>query len=120
MGLLTSIQPTLSCGALPSGLWALTAEFLVLLVAQPHRPPIPSRQGDEAVKVSAFKEALGLVDEDAAPVHIEVGRRLMREGFETKDRNAVFEKRKVREGLPGGDENPSRRQRRRAGMVQRI
>ncbi len=53
-------------------------------------------QGDEASRVAAFKECLGLSDEDAAPVHIEVGRRFMREGFETKDRNAVFEKRKVR------------------------
>ncbi|GLC39997.1 hypothetical protein PLESTB_000120100 [Pleodorina starrii] len=52
-------------------------------------------KGDEAAKVAAFKEALGLVDEDAAPVHIEVGRRFMREGFETKDRTAVFEKRKA-------------------------
>ncbi|GIL58607.1 hypothetical protein Vafri_13622 [Volvox africanus] len=52
-------------------------------------------KGDEAAKVSVFKDALGLADEDAAPVHIEVGRRFMREGFETKDRNAVFEKRKA-------------------------
>ncbi|KAG2482678.1 hypothetical protein HYH03_018413 [Edaphochlamys debaryana] len=52
-------------------------------------------KGDEAVKVAAFKECLGLADEDAAPVHIEVGRRFMREGFETKDRNALFEKRKA-------------------------
>lgn len=47
------------------------------------------------VQISAFKDSLGLSDEDAAPVHIEVGRRLMREGFETKDRGAAFEKRKV-------------------------
>lgn len=52
-------------------------------------------KGDEASRVAAFKECLGLSDEDAAPVHIEVGRRFMREGFETKDRNAVFEKRKA-------------------------
>ncbi|EFJ41589.1 hypothetical protein VOLCADRAFT_98450 [Volvox carteri f. nagariensis] len=52
-------------------------------------------KGDEAAKVAAFKDILGLADEDAAPVHIEVGRRFMREGFETKDRNAVFEKRKA-------------------------
>ncbi|PNW77802.1 hypothetical protein CHLRE_10g452450v5 [Chlamydomonas reinhardtii] len=52
-------------------------------------------KGDEAIKVAAFKDILGLADEDAAPVHIEVGRRMMREGFETKDRNAVFEKRKA-------------------------
>jgi hypothetical protein len=29
--------------------------------------------------VSAFKEALGLSDEEAAPVHIEVARRLFRQ-----------------------------------------
>ncbi|GFR49409.1 hypothetical protein Agub_g11462 [Astrephomene gubernaculifera] len=52
-------------------------------------------KGDEAARVSAFKEALGLADEDAAPVHIEVGRRLMREGFETKDRTQLFEKKKA-------------------------
>jgi hypothetical protein len=33
-----------------------------------------------------FKDVLGLSDEDAAPVHIEVGRRLSRIGFEYKDR----------------------------------
>lgn len=52
------------------------------------------------VQVRAFKESLGLSDEDAAPVHIEVGRRFMREGFETKDRGAAFEKRKVRQPPP--------------------
>jgi hypothetical protein len=42
--------------------------------------------GDEASKVRVFKDVLGLSDEDAAPVHIEVGRRLSRIGFEYKDR----------------------------------
>ncbi|MEW5315412.1 MAG: hypothetical protein WDW38_006843 [Sanguina aurantia] len=51
--------------------------------------------GDEGPKVKAFKEALGLSDEDAAPVHIDVGRRLSRDGFESKDRNTQFESRKA-------------------------
>lgn len=36
-------------------------------------------RGDEAPKMTAFKEALGLSDEEAAPVHIEVARRLFRQ-----------------------------------------
>ncbi|KAF8060559.1 SULTR2 [Scenedesmus sp. PABB004] len=51
--------------------------------------------GDEAAKVRLFKDVLGLADEDAAPVHIEVGRRLSRIGFEYKDRTAQFEQRKA-------------------------
>lgn len=51
--------------------------------------------GTEADKIRAFKDALGLSDEDAAPVHIEVGRRLSRIGFEYKDRQAQFEQRKT-------------------------
>lgn len=47
-------------------------------------------RGDEAEKVKLFKEALGLSDEDAAPVHIDVGRRLSRQGFEIKDRQSQF------------------------------
>ncbi len=43
-----------------------------------------------------LKEALGLSDEDAAPAHIDVARRLYRQGFETKDRQQQFEQRKVR------------------------
>ncbi|KAF6255592.1 hypothetical protein COO60DRAFT_1641425 [Scenedesmus sp. NREL 46B-D3] len=51
--------------------------------------------GDEAGKVRVFKDVLGLSDEDAAPVHIEVGRRLSRIGFEYKDRQSQFEQRKA-------------------------
>uniref|UniRef100_A0A383VE54 Uncharacterized protein n=1 Tax=Tetradesmus obliquus TaxID=3088 RepID=A0A383VE54_TETOB len=51
--------------------------------------------GDEANKVRVFKDVLGLSDEDAAPVHIEVGRRLSRIGFEYKDRQSQFEQRKA-------------------------
>lgn len=54
-----------------------------------------SCSGTEAAKVRAFKDVLGLSDEDAAPVHIEVGRRLSRIGFEYKDRQAQFEQRKA-------------------------
>jgi hypothetical protein len=36
-------------------------------------------RGDEAPKIQAFREALGLSDEDAAPVHVEVARRLFRQ-----------------------------------------
>jgi len=52
-------------------------------------------KGDEGPKIKAFKETLGLSDEDAAPVHIEVGRRLSRQQFEYKDRQAQFEQRKA-------------------------
>lgn len=43
-------------------------------------------RGDEADRIRAFKEALGLADEDAAPVHIDVGRRIMRSRFEAGSR----------------------------------
>ncbi len=36
-------------------------------------------RGDEAPKLIAFKAALELTDEDAAPVHVEVARRLFRQ-----------------------------------------
>ena len=63
-------------------------------------PPLSSRRflplrGDEAAKIRAFKQALGLEDEDAAPAHLDVARRLYRSGFETKDRTQQFEQRKV-------------------------
>ena len=56
-------------------------------------------RGGESDKVKQFKESLGLSDEDAAPVHIEVARRLFRQGYETGDRQQQFEQRKVRLGL---------------------
>ena len=52
-------------------------------------------RGDEAPKVAAFRDALGLSDEDAAPVFIEVGRRLSRAGFEVNSRAGQFEQRKA-------------------------
>ena len=42
--------------------------------------------GTEAVRVAAFKDALGLADEDAAPVHLDVGRRFARERYEAGSR----------------------------------
>ena len=59
-------------------------------------------RGDEADRVRALKEALGLSDEDAAPAHIDVARRLYRQGFETKDRQQQFEQRKVKGGGGAG------------------
>jgi hypothetical protein len=55
-------------------------------------PPgdVPLR-GDEAESIRAFKEALGLSDEDAAPVHIDVGRRIMRSRFEASTRSGSSE-----------------------------
>ena len=44
-------------------------------------------RGDEADNIRAFKEALGLSDEDAAPAHIDVGRRIMRSRFEASTRS---------------------------------
>ena len=43
-------------------------------------------RGNEADSIRAFKEALGLSDEDAAPAHIDVGRRIMRSRFEASTR----------------------------------
>ncbi|GBF94257.1 110 kDa translocon of chloroplast envelope inner membrane [Raphidocelis subcapitata] len=62
-----------------------------------HAVPSGDQQlrGDEAPKILAFKEALGLSDEEAAPVFIEVGRRLSRAGYEIKDRQEQFQQRKA-------------------------
>ena len=42
--------------------------------------------GNEADRIVAFKAALGVDDEDAAPVHMDVGRRFMRARFEASSR----------------------------------
>jgi Chloroplast envelope transporter len=52
--------------------------------------------GDEYVRVRSFRSALGLSDEDAAEVHLDVGKRLYSRAYEAKDRNAAFEQKKVR------------------------
>lgn len=51
--------------------------FMPVTHAAPDPAPAGNEQlkGDEAGKVKAMKEALELTDEDAAPVHMEVGRR---------------------------------------------
>eukprot|EP00210_Caulerpa_lentillifera_P002696 g2576.t1 len=45
-----------------------------------------SLHGGEAAKILSFKTALGLTDEEAALVHMDVGRRLSRSAFETESR----------------------------------
>jgi hypothetical protein len=42
--------------------------------------------GEESGRIRSFRDALGLTDEDAAPVHIDVGRRFMRARFEASSR----------------------------------
>jgi hypothetical protein len=48
-------------------------------------------RGNEADKIREFKTALGLADEDAAPAHIDVGRRIMRSRFEASTRSGNSE-----------------------------
>lgn len=49
----------------------------------------------------AFKEAVGLSDTDAAPVHLDVGRRLVRSSYEAGSREAnALEKKVRRSALP--------------------
>ena len=51
--------------------------------------------GQESERVRAFKEALGLTDADAAPVHLDVGRRLVRSSYEAGSREANALEKKV-------------------------
>ena len=55
-----------------------------------------SLTGKEASKLVAFKSALGISDEDAALVHMDVGRRLSRSTFESDTRTERSTSRKVR------------------------
>lgn len=55
-----------------------------------------SLTGKEAGKLVAFKNALGLTDEEAASVHMDVGRRLSRSTFETDSKTDRTHSRKVR------------------------
>ncbi|EFJ20681.1 hypothetical protein SELMODRAFT_443745 [Selaginella moellendorffii] len=48
-------------------------------------------KGDEAATIRKFKEALGLDDPDAAAVHIEICRRIVRQRLETGDRDTAVE-----------------------------
>lgn len=52
--------------------------------------------GQEPILIQNFKAALGLQDVDAAPVHIDVGRRILRGRLESSSRNEDTEARKVR------------------------
>ncbi|GAQ87464.1 chloroplast inner envelope translocon protein [Klebsormidium nitens] len=52
-------------------------------------------KGDEVEKIIAFKDALGLEDADAAPVHIELGRRIHRSRMETGDRELATAERRA-------------------------
>lgn len=51
--------------------------------------------GREADAIRAFKSALGLSDEEAAPVHLDVGRRLTRLGAEAGSREGGLQEKKV-------------------------
>lgn len=51
--------------------------------------------GGEAVLIQNFKSALGLSDNDAAPVHIDVGRRILRGRMEAGTRGEDMEARKT-------------------------
>ena len=51
--------------------------------------------GSEPLSIQNFKQALGLTDEDAAPVHIDVGRRVLRGRLEASSRCEDFEARKT-------------------------
>jgi hypothetical protein len=53
-------------------------------------------RGDEGDRLIRFKSALGLEDEQAAPIHLGVGQRIMRSRYESQTRNAETEQRKVR------------------------
>jgi hypothetical protein len=52
-------------------------------------------RGDEHEAISRFRTALGLADVDAAPVHIDVGRRILRGRLESGSRGEDIEARKT-------------------------
>ena len=54
-----------------------------------------SLNGREADAIRDFKVALGLTDEEAAPVHLDVGRRLTRLGAEAGSREGSLLEKKV-------------------------
>ena len=91
--------------------------------------------GTEADKIRRFKEALGLSDEDAAPVHLDVGRRFIRSSYEAGSREANAAEKQVGEvpsagvqfdgpgstdGSPGLQRHPDRMQQFHALNVFRI
>jgi hypothetical protein len=52
-------------------------------------------RGDESDKLRGFLDAVGLSDEDAAQVHLDVGRRIMRSRFESSSRDSEGEQRRA-------------------------
>ncbi|KAI8112260.1 hypothetical protein M9434_003584 [Picochlorum sp. BPE23] len=58
-------------------------------------PGAANLSGNEHLLIQNFKQALGLTDEDAAPVHIDVGRRVLRGRLEAGSRGEDFEARKT-------------------------
>ncbi|KAJ7964287.1 TIC110 protein, chloroplastic [Quillaja saponaria] len=52
-------------------------------------------KGDEVDRIINFKNALGIDDSDAAPMHVEIGRRLFRQRLETGDRDGDIEQRRA-------------------------
>lgn len=52
-------------------------------------------RGDEHTRILAFKQTLGLEDEVAGPVHVDVGRRILRGRLEAGSRREDVEARKV-------------------------
>lgn len=52
-------------------------------------------KGDEVDKIINFKNALGIEDPDAAAMHMEIGRRIYRQGLETGDRDGSVEQRRA-------------------------
>jgi len=65
---------------------------LVWAVLPPGNDPL---RGTEVDMICQFKASLGLEDEDAAGVHIEIGRRIFRQRMETGDKDAAIEERKT-------------------------
>ncbi len=59
-------------------------------------PYLNTHSGNEASLITNFKDALGLENKDAAAVHIDVGRRVLRSRIEAGSRNEDIEARKVR------------------------
>eukprot|EP00897_Mesotaenium_endlicherianum_P003286 jgi/Mesen1/2986/ME000176S02024 len=52
-------------------------------------------RGDEAESIVRFKQSLGLEDDDAANVHIEIGRRMFRQRMETGDKEMAVQERRA-------------------------
>lgn len=73
------------------GVKLIYGTFVEALIPQGDTP----LTGSEYVLIQNFKQALGLDDVDAAPVHIDVGRRILRGRLEAGSRGEDFEARKA-------------------------